>query len=60
MMTQPPMAIGKAKLPQDVNFGLRKSTRSVFQHKTIDNHNRTNSSFVNASLNDYGAAANAE
>ena len=48
------MAIGKAKLPADMNFGIRKSAKSVFQHKTID-HNRTNSSFVNASFNDYGA-----
>ena len=48
------MAIGKAKLPADMNFGIRKSAKSVFQHKTID-HNRTTSSFVNASFNDYGA-----
>ena len=49
------MAIGRAKLPQDLNFGLRKTTRSVFQHKTIEHH-RTNTSFVNASFNDYAAA----
>ena len=49
------MAIGKAKLPADMNFGIRKSANSVFQSATID-HNRTNnSSFVNASFNDYGA-----
>ena len=47
------MAMGKAKPPTDTTFGLRKSSRSAFQHKTIE-HPRTNSSFVNASFNDYG------
>ena len=56
-LQQPPMLVGKAKLPTDLYMGERH--RGSHPHRTID-HNRTSSSFAKeASYNDYRNTNNA-
>ena len=52
---QPPMLVGKAKVPSDLACVLSgQNSRAGHHHKTIE-HNRTSTSFVNnTSCHDYG------
>ena len=47
---QPPMVMGKAKVPSDLHCVLQSASRQ--KHQTVD-HTRTHTSFVNESLRDY-------
>mmetsp|Transcript_20873 Transcript_20873/g.25622 ORF Transcript_20873/g.25622 Transcript_20873/m.25622 type:complete len:84 (-) Transcript_20873:741-992(-) len=50
------MLVGKAKIPSDLQCVLSFNTHgSRQQHKTIE-HNRTSSSIVNVSLQEFAAA----
>jgi len=46
--------VGKAKIPSDLAVVLNAHHASSRQHHKTIEHNRTSTSFVNQSFNDYG------